>query len=321
MNLIKKLIPGRKHKGNQFLVIEIGLGRVTAAIFKTIESRPHAEEIGRKSFSTYENIFEATLAAIDALAAINENVPRKAILGVCDGILKTTTTVAGYARPNPKEPIDGEEVGKVLEQIASSTKAEPLKVFFSAVASAEIDEAKVTNPVGLKGEKASLACFVALKASEELSVFDKLIEELELSVSKVVPVSFAVSRLVLKQNLNDALLLRVGKEKSEGALLSEGHIYEILPFDLGIDGLDYLSIGVEAIISLLEKEKRPQTIWLYQDEDEIDLNSVSEKLALFPWVERLGYTEAPQILTDQIEKEITSADTGITDLANEYLEI
>jgi len=320
MNPFKKLLPHSKGKSNNFLVVEIGLGRVTAAIYKAGDSRPVQVVAGRKNFSTYENIFEACLQAIDALAAINENIPRKAILGVSDGIMRTTTTVASYSRPNPSEAVDTQEVEKVLEQIAAATKAEPLKVFFSTVASAKIDEASVTNPVGLKGEKASLACFVAFKAPEELAVFDKLIEELELSVNKVVPTSFAVSRLVLKKNLNDALLLRVGKEKSEGALLSEGHIYEILPFDLGVSGLSYLSIGVEAIISLLEKEKRPQTIWLYPDEDDVDLKLVAEKLSAFPWQEKLSYQEVPQIVSEALESDVAEADIGILALANEFLE-
>jgi hypothetical protein len=320
MNPLKKLLPHRKDKSSNFLVLEIGLGRVTAAIYKMIEARPHQIAAGRKNFSSYENIFEASLQAIDALAAINDNIPRKAILGVSDGVLRTTTTVASYTRPKPTEVVDKEEVEKVLEQIATSVKAEPLKVFFSTVASAKIDEATITNPVGLKGEKASLACFVALKSAEELAIFDKLIEELELSVNKVVPTSFAISRLVLKKNLNDALLLRVGQEKSEGALLSEGHIYEILPFDLGMSGLSYLTIGVEAIISLLEKDKRPQTIWLYPDEDEVDLKALVEKLSAFPWKERLHYEQVPTIVTEAVEPEVPAVDTGILALANEFLE-
>ncbi|OGY30420.1 MAG: hypothetical protein A3F35_01700 [Candidatus Woykebacteria bacterium RIFCSPHIGHO2_12_FULL_45_10] len=320
MSLFGKLIPNRRKKGKEFLVIEIGLGRVSAAIYRGGETHPHLVSVGRKEFSSYENIFNATLEAVDALAAISKKIPKKAILGVTDGVLRTTTTVARYDRPKPKEPVDAGEVGKVLEQISSAVKAEDLKTFFSVVASAKLDEASITNPIGLKGEKAALACFIALKSPSELAMFDKIIDELELRAERAMPSSFAVSRALLKQNLNDALVLRVGKEKSEGALLSEGHIFEILPFDIGEAGVDYISIGIEAIVSLLEKEKRPQTIWLYSDEDGVNLEGTVEKLNNFAWEERLGYEKAPEITTKEIIEGVASSDTGLTALAYEYLE-
>src|SRR3990167_11134411 len=139
MSLFGKLVPSRKKKGKEFLVIEIGLGRVSAAIYRGGETHPHLVSVGRKEFSSYENIFNAALEAVDALAAISNKIPKKAILGVTDGVLRTTTTVARYERPNPKEPVDPEEAGKVLEQISASVKADDMKVFFSVVASAKID--------------------------------------------------------------------------------------------------------------------------------------------------------------------------------------
>ncbi|MDP2671846.1 MAG: hypothetical protein Q8P13_05320 [bacterium] len=320
MKLFKKLFPSRKTKGNQFLVLEIGLGRVTAASFNLVDSKPHLVSVGRKNFSAYENIFESVLEAIDALAAIAGDIPKKAIIGVTDGILRTTTTIARVTRPNPQEAIDESEVETVLEKVAASIEAEPLKVFFSTVASAKIDNATLTNPIGLKGQKADFACFVALKAPEELALFDQMIDELDLKVSKILPSSFAVSRELLKQNLNDALVLRVGKEKSEAALLSEGHIFEILPFDLGTSGLAYLSIGIEAVISLLDKEKRPSSIWLYPDEDEIDLDQVENELQNFPWKEKLFYEQEPEITKKEIIETIPASDTGVFSLAREYLE-
>lgn len=318
MNLLKKILP-HKRKGNGFLVVEIGLGRVNAGFFRSGE-RPHLAAVGRKSFSSYENIFEAVLEAVDALAAISKDVPNKAILGTTNGILRTTTTIAKYTRPVPEDPISADEVSKVLEKISNSVSAGKLEVFFSTIASAKLDAATVTNPVGLKAREAALACFIALKAPDELVVFDQLIEELELKVNKVMPSSFAVSRVLLKNNLNDALILRVGKEKSEAALLSEGHIFEILSFDLGMNGAGYLAIGLEAVISLLEKEKRPDTIWLYPDEDEIDLSMIVEKLNNFPWQERLGYEQPPTVTSDNIITEVPIADTGLFALATEYLE-
>ncbi len=309
--------PLRKKKEKEFLLIEIGLENVNMAKL-LLEDGPKITEVGRKSFSTLPEMFDASLEAIDELAGKTSNVPKKAILGVCGGPIKTETTVAQYIRPDPKEPINSDEIEKVLEEVSERREFGDFKLFFSTIASAEIDGTKVSNPIGIKGEKVSLSCFIAYKESEELSVFDKLIDEIDMELEKIIPTSFAVAKMMLKKGNENALLLRVGKVRSEVAFLSKGHIDEIIQFDLGASNPDLLMVGFEVTLEKLMKEANPELVWLYPDNQWVELAELKEKFLEFPWG-NLGFDKAPHIEVAQGDPLTSPEDTGLKALSLEAM--
>jgi hypothetical protein len=148
---------------------------------------------------------------------------------------------------------------------------------------ATIDGTKVSNPIGLKGEKVALSCFIAYKDQQELAVFDKLINEIDMELKKIIPTSFTVAKMMLKRGNENALLLRLGKRRTESCFLTKGHISEVNQFDLGAANPDLFSVGVEVLLEKMLKEKAPELVWIYPDNPEIDPDEVKDKLSEFDW--------------------------------------
>ncbi len=308
-------LPFSKESNKEFLLIEIGLGTINMARL-LVEPEPKTAEVSRKAFSSIDSMFNASLEAIDSLAGLVENIPKKAILGVSGGPIKTETTVAQYTRPDPKDPITSEEVEKVLEKVSSEQDYPNFKLFFSTIASATIDGTRVSNPIGIKGEKAALSCFIAYKKPEELAVFDKLIDEIDMELTKIIPTSFAVAKIMLQKGTENAILIRVDNLKSEAVFITKSHVSEIFQFDLGASSPEHFLFGVEVALEKFKKEGSPDLIWLYPDSQNVELDSLKEKLESFSWKEA-GLEQVPKI---QIaEKTSGQADTGLEALTMEAI--
>jgi hypothetical protein len=311
-------IPFRKKKDKDFLLIEIGLEVVNIAKL-SIGDETKIEEVGRKKFTTLDDMFNASLEAIDELAGKAEDLPKKAILGVSGGPIKTETTVAQYKRKEPKEPISDEEVSKILEEVSAKEEPGNLKLFFSTIASANIDDTKVSNPIGIKGEKAALSCFIAYKHPEELKVFDKLVDEIDMELEKIIPTSFAVAKMELKKGTEEALLFRLGKNRSEATLLTKGHIDRIVQFDLGVSNPELFLVGLETVLEKLPSSAKPEELWLYPDNGDVDLSEISERLEQFPWG-NVGFEKAPRISVSDSSAEVAVEDVGLSALSMEAKE-
>lgn len=311
-------IPFRKKKVKDFLLIEIGLEVVNMAKL-SMEGEPKIVEVGRKSFPSLKDMFNASLEAIDDLAGKTSDIPNKAILGVSGGPIKTETTVAQYSRPEPNDPVDSREIEKVLEEVSVKSNHGDLKLFFSTVVSANVDGTKVSNPIGIKGEKIALSCFIAFKHPEEIAVFDKLVNEIDMNYEKIIPTSYAVAKMLLAKGNENTLLLRVGKNKSEASFLTKGHINEILQFDLGSANPELLEIGLEVALEKMSRESLPEHIYLYPDHAEVDLSEFKERLSNFPW-SNFHLKKPPYIEVAISNEENLSEDIGLKALSFEARE-
>jgi hypothetical protein len=301
----------RKPKKEDFLVLEIGLERITCAIFKKEENTLQLSGVGRKKFFSQEEVFDATLGAIDALAAIVPDFPHKGILGVCGGSLETTTTIARYDRPKPKSSISPKETEEALHKVVEKLEVPGKKIFFSTIANAKIDGVKVTNPIGLKGEKIELSCFAAFKDVEEIALIDRLISEIDLTVEKIVPVGFAVASMLERRNLKNALIYRAGTVRSEFTVLIDGHVAEISPVDLGTEEAELLPFAWQASLKSVEKPEAPALVWLFGDSDEVALDPLKENLLAFDWNSRLGFEVRPKVEIAEPIHNFSPADMGI----------
>lgn len=314
MKFIPNIIPKKDKKHTRFVVLDIGLGRVNIAIFDVTPDGPKFVGAGRRSFGEADTILDATLEATDALGAIVDELPTAAIVGVSGGKLETISTVAKYSREKPKQPIDKNEVNSVLHKISQEDK-QGLKVFFSTITGAKIDDAKVTNPIGVKGEKTEFSCFVAYKPESELTIYDQIIDELELKPEKFVPTSFAVAQMVGKDVSGNSLLLRIGQHKTEAAQIYDSHLIKVTNFDLGAEQSDYLKFALEAVLEKQEEKERSSYIWLYGDSDEINLVEIEEKLAENDWKKKFKLKENIKIEHATSEDNFGPADMGLLALS------
>lgn len=314
MKLIPKLNFTKKKKESRFVVLDIGLGRVNIAIFDIDEDGPKFVGVGRRSFIGADTVLDATLEATDALGAIVDELPSRAIVGVSGGSLESISTIAKYTREKPKQPIDKKEIASVLEKITSEEK-EGFKVFFSTITSSNIDQSKVTNPIGVKGEKAEINCFVAFKPQEELTIYDQIIDELEIKPEKIIPTSFAVSQMVKDKVPANSLLIRVGQNRTEVSEIEGGHLARVTNFDLGTEQLDFFNLAIEAILERQEEKDRANYIWLYADSQECNLIDVTEKIASVDWKKKFKLKEDMKIERAETENNFAPADMGLLALS------
>lgn len=316
MKLIPKIFPEKKKKVSRFLVVDIGLNRVNMAVFDSTPEGPKFVGVGRRSFTTNDTILDATLEATDALGAIIDELPQMAIIGVCGGSLQTVTTIVKYNREKPTSAIEKNEVSAILKKISAEEK-EQQKVFFSTINGAKVDGAKVTNPIGVKGEKVELNCFVAFKDAKELAVYDQIIDELEIKPEKIFPTSQVVYKMITDKIAENALLLRVGQARSEAAFIEEKHLSKVLNFDLGFEHLDMYNYAIEA---LLEDQKgKINYIWVYADSEEVNLVDVTEKISEVDWKKKLELKEDLKIERAESENNFAPSDMGLLALSLEEI--
>ena len=314
MKFIPNIIPKKDKKHSRFVVLDIGLGRVNIAIFDTTPEGPKFVGVGRRSFGAADTILDATLEATDALGAIVDELPSAAIVGVSGGKLDTISTIARYTREKPQQAIDKNEAASVLEKVSAEEK-ENLKIFFSTITSANIDGAKLTNPIGVKGEKAEVNCFIAFKREEELKIYDQIIDELELKPEKIIPTSFAVTQMVSKDLTGNTLLLRIGQTKTEAAQVHRGNLIKVTNIDLGAEQLDYYPFALEALLEKQNPEERTSLIWLYADTDEVNLVDIEEKLASVDWKKKFDLKEEIKIERASGENNFGQSDMGLLALS------
>ncbi|MCH7541839.1 hypothetical protein IH981_03670 [Patescibacteria group bacterium] len=310
----------RKPKKKDFLIVEIGLEKITCAIFEKEEPHVKLVGVGKKSFSSPEEVFDATLEALDSLAKIVPDFPTDGILGISGGSLETITTIARYSRPKPKKQISFKETEDVLHQVVADLNKEGKKIFFSTVSGATIDGVKVTNPLGLKGEKMELSCFVAFKDTNEMDLLDRLMNEIDLKIEKIIPSSFAVSKILTSKNLDDVLIFRVGADKSELTVMIDGHVSEILPVGIGGKEPQLLHLAWQVAIKKFGDGKMPDLVWLFADNDQVELEKVSALLKEYPWKTSLGFKIDPKVEIASNIQNFTPSDVGIYALSLQEFE-
>lgn len=310
----------KKTKEKDFLVLEIGLERINCAVFKDTDSQLKLVGVGRKKFSSSDEIFNSSIEALDALAALVSDFPRHGILGISGGFLETVTTIARYDRDKPKKQISVKETQGVLKQVVESLEKIDKKIFFSSIANAKIDGVQVTNPVGLKGKAVEFSCFVAFKSAKEIELIDKIADEIDLKIEKALPTAFSVAKIVEHDNLKDALLFRAGEEKSELTILEDGHVSEVYPVDLGLSQVDLLSITWESALKEVKKENLPGLIWVYGDSDSVNLEKLKETLDSFDWEGGLHFPIKPRIQIAESIHNFSPSDIGLYALGQEGMD-
>lgn len=228
-------------QNQDFIVVSIDQEALSLGIFEVDGN----EAIPTKS--TKEERSSDLLSVMEkALASFpQDDLPKRLIIGISDDQVETTTTIARLNREN-KEAIKGKEIEGVLTQVGEQYGVGGKKLFFSSITATVLDGVRVGNPVGARGEVLELGCFNAYLEEEKLSFFDKVSEELELDLEKVVPVEYAVVRGFLNSGTKDGILVKVLKDYTSLSFVEDSNIVGVKIFALGslspsfwLDGIIY----------------------------------------------------------------------------------
>jgi cell division ATPase FtsA len=330
-----KIFSSRKQKLDNFLILEIGLEKVTAAVFEkptggftssasaSEDSKeevsfkgPHLVGIGRKNVPTTMDLLDSISEAMEAVSAIVKDIPQSTVLGVNASDMETVTTVVKYQRPDPQSKIEVNEIEQVIEHSGKEKAPSDKKLFFATVTSTLIDGTLVANPVGLTGENLEVSCFNAFKPEQELSVYAKLVEELDLKLQKIVPTSYAVARGMIKSGVKEAILLWVGLESTEVTFVSNAHVVGIRSLALGSNNPNFWMTGVEVVLEeFKEHHPWPQAIKAYGEAS--GLEKVRPELLTFPWTKKFELDHFPKIEIVHYQQIGLESDLGIAALSLE----
>lgn len=188
-----------------------------------------------------------------ALESLRENpeeeLPQKLIVGLSEEKIETTTTIARLNREKSDQEIKADEIERILTEVGEQSKPPQKKLFFSSVTSSVLDGVRVGNPLGARGEVLELGCFNAYLEDERLSSLDKLAQDSNLSLEKVIPSEYSVARSFLDSGTKDGILIKVGMDYTSLTFVEDSNIVDVKLFALGLSREDFwidsLAIALE----------------------------------------------------------------------------
>lgn len=310
-----------------FMVIDIGLQRLTAAVFKPFDVGgtivPKLMGLGRKTDLTSENFPAVTTAALKNLEAVVATLPKKVMLGVSGLGTKTATVVARTQRSETNKPISEEEMSEIL--IRSAASQNPLnesdqkdyKLFFSAVVWANVDGAKIINPVGSRGAGMEVSCFHAYKKTTELEGWDKFLTDGGFEIKKIVPTAFALSKIIIRNGIQSLILIRISENQCEVSFIIDTNIVEIATFDLGYEDLPLWAKAISILFTEVNLPKGlPDVIWVYPEGKEEIGERVRTSLLEIDWKKDFK-REIPNVKLGQKPEGFSVEDTPLISLGME----
>jgi hypothetical protein len=325
-SFLQNLIPTKKIPSD-FLVIEEGLERVTAGVFKPDNPRPpKLMGIGRKTGLTGNNFTELTVEALKTAEQVVGTLPKKVILGLSGEMSKTATIVARAKRQEPNKAITDEEIQEILQK--SLTTQSPLsdieqkdyKLYYSSVVWAHIDGARTVDPIGKKGTEIEVSCFHAFQKSSHLEMWDRFLSDSSLEIIKIIPTVFPLSNIIIRNGIQSLILLRVAAKKTEVTFIAETNIAEILTFDLGFENLDLWVKAVSIVFTEVKLPKGlPDVLWIYPEGKEEVSEKIRTKLLDIDWKKDFK-REIPNVKLGQKPVGFSAEDTSVIALSMEGMQ-
>lgn len=324
-NFLEKILP--KKEDSEFLVIEAGLERITAASFKVVPSAeisiPKLLGVGKKDNFNEENFAATTTEALKTLEAIVTKLPKKVLLGVSGSGAKTATVVAKVTRAEPNKAVTEEEMEEILTRSAGSqdplgeVEKKDYKLFFSTVVWANIDGAKIINPVGSHGTEMEVSCFHAYKKTVDLENWDRYLVDSSFEIGKVIPTAYALSKIIIKNGIQSLILIRISDNKTEVSFITEANIAEVASFDIGFKQMEVWPQAISILFAEVSLPRGlPDVIWIYPEGAEEMGEKVRTALSEINWKQDFK-REIPNIKIGQKPEGFTVEDTPLIALGME----
>src|SRR3989344_4711204 len=106
-----------KKEDPDFLVLDVGLQRLTGAVFRTTPAKPAVPKLmglGRKIQPEGTELTDLLPETLKTIETIVSSLPKKVLLGVSGFGTKTATIVAKVERPDSSKPVSEEELQEIL---------------------------------------------------------------------------------------------------------------------------------------------------------------------------------------------------------------
>lgn len=176
-------------------------------------------------------------------------VARNCVIGIAGELVKGTSTTIKYKRSNSTNPIDMDELRKILNQVQERAFERArgqlawetgyneieVKLVNSAIVDVEIDGYRVTNPIGFQGRDVSIQLFCAFAPMVHLGAYQTVASNLDLNLINIAAEPFAVAKSVGQQDSSEfsAIFIDIGGGTTDIALVNNG----------GVEGTKMFAIG------------------------------------------------------------------------------
>jgi len=261
--ILKKITAKSKKvtkKGNVVVALDIGTEFVKAIIGRAYGDRVEIVGVGR----TRQQLADMQSGAIADIAGVVDNcdvalsqAERQAgldahnvVIGIAGELVKGTTSTVTFRRANSKDPIDEDEMQRIIDKVQERTEANAkkqlaletgnknvdVKLVNSALVSIQIDGYKVTNPIGFQGGEVSIGLYTAFAPMIHIGALERTAEELDLELTAVAAEPFAVARSVIGTDASStmsAILIDVGGGTTDIAVVNDGGVQGTKMFGIG----------------------------------------------------------------------------------------
>ena len=188
-------------------------------------------------------------AALDEAEEMAGRAAEKVVIGIAGELVKGFTSTRTVERRRPDSSVTHSELERLLERIEADAAAEAqrtitwetglpnvdVRLVHAGVAAAAIDGYAVSNPVGFQGRHLRISVFNAYAPLVHLGALESVVEQLGLSLIKVVAEPYAVARSVAGEQVGQsgALFIDVGGGTTDVALVRSGSVEGTRMFALG----------------------------------------------------------------------------------------
>lgn len=247
-----------------FLAVDTGTQFVKCVVFKRSSGR--AEILGKGIALHTEgsmrggmviNIPEVSRtiqSAIDLATVDMEIHPQNLIMSLPGDLVRSLVTTVHYHRSRPEAHLDATEIKNIVykvqwkayeqARIISAEESETssqvdIKLISTSVIDTQIDGYKVNNPLGFQGNTVTISIFNAFAPLVHLGALQAIADELDLDLISVVAGPYAVAKL-LAENETEAIMIDIGSENTDVAVISGGSILGMQSFAFGSRAFDRL---------------------------------------------------------------------------------
>lgn len=280
---------------HEYGLLKLGTKQISAGIFMMPEELSENLRIaGWSNKSVPENTFlgyqilnfdqvvELSLAALEEASINAETKPKKNILILPTGLLRSVGVAARLNRVEPEKKLDEKELDlisqkieeKTIEkaqqdlrqQLTSADSLEEYELFNTVISQYLFDDKRVSSPINLTGRVIEVAILHSFIKTDDLKTLDQFIEQLGLDVDLAFDLTLAIA-VDLSSQKSQGLLVFVDEGLTGLASFKQGKVNPMGFYNLGIDeyqnNQELWQIGLgEALDELSLKGGAPEDLFL-----------------------------------------------------------
>lgn len=241
------------------VALDIGTEFVKALIFKVEEDHSTVLGYGRQRqrlsdmsagvVTDIGGVIKNCEVALDRAAEQAKIMPDQAIIGIAGELVKGTTTVIKYTRPDAKQNIAMPELRDIISRVQrraydqarsiltwESGLAElDVRLVNAAVVDVRIDGYKVTNPIGFQGKQIEISLYNSFAPIVHLGALQTIADQLDLDLLSITAEPYAVARSISGEGNSDfsAIFIDIGGGTTDIAIVNSGGLVGTKMFAIG----------------------------------------------------------------------------------------